>query len=150
MAVSKPGQAASLEEGTCVSSPWAGTVLKEGGGLSNSSFSIKTTGFPAAQKGARNYKSELRFQSLWNCYFCQSTFPVPSRNKALKAKQVFGPSSKPQGRGICADWPTCDKCWDSRTQGKGRAPGGGSRPGPGPAARTSSERAPAQAAQCCG
>lgn len=91
--------AGGLPEGTCVSSPSAGTVLKGGGGLSNSSFRIKTTGFPAAQKEARNYKSELQFQSLWNCYFCQSTFPVPSRNKALKAKQVFGPPSEPQGRG---------------------------------------------------
>ena len=81
----------------CVLSFSRGSI--KGGGLSNSSFRIKTTGFPAAQKGTRNYKSELWFQSLWNCYFCQSTFPVLSMNKALKVKQVFGPSSKPQGRG---------------------------------------------------
>lgn len=46
--------------------------------------------------------------------------------------------------------PFCDWCWDSSTQGKVRAPRGGSCPGPGPAAKKKEQvGARLKPAWCC-
>ena len=141
LVVSKPGQVASLEEGTCVSSPSAGAVLKEEV-RQTPALGLKQQGFQLLRREPETINQNFGFRVSGIVIFANQHFLYWVGTKPLKWNRSLGLLQNPREGGAGADWPTCDQCWDSRTQGKVRAPGGGSRPGPGPAARMSSERPP--------